>query len=153
MNTSVRLAAVAGCVLALSGAAVAQAAAPPNDTLDNAQAITSLPSTENGTTVGATLQPKEPPAPCSPQSIHSVWYTFTAPAGERVAVNLAAGGKLDAVMTLYRGHRSQEQLLQCQRTGASGMAAITFPAVKGGVYYVRVAARSGSEDGTFQIQF
>ncbi len=148
------VAALAGCSLALHGAGAFAAAPtpPPNDTLDNAQTITALPATLDGTTIGATLQHNEPPAPCSPQSIHSVWYTYTSPTAQRLALNLAAGGKLDAVLTVYRGERSQVSLLQCQQTGSRGVAATSFMAAANAVYYVRVAARSGSEDGTFQLE-
>ena len=62
--------------LSLLAAAPAAAAAPANDARTAPQAL-ALPTTVQGTTVEATLEPDEPPSACGRALKGSVWYAFT----------------------------------------------------------------------------
>ena len=72
----------------------AQAPAPANDALANAQPVHSLPAAINGTTVGASTEPGERESACDVPTTNSVWYSLRLPAAHRVALDLAAAGAL-----------------------------------------------------------
>jgi hypothetical protein len=131
------------------------APAPPNDELANAQAITSLPATVNGTTLGATLAPSEPTGGrCEAgTSTNSVWYSFhaSASAAQRIGVELAAQGNLDATVNVFRVVRSELSEVECEPTGEEGKASLTFHAEKNRLYDIRVAARAGSQLAGFTL--
>ncbi len=145
------LALLAAGPLSSAGAVEAVPPAPPNDNLAAAQVIHSLPTTVTGTTVGATVEMNEAPAGCGPFSTHSVWYSFRAGTPERIALDIAAAGSLDATLSVYHAVRSQLNLAACQQTDAEGHAALTFAASRNGLYYVRVAALEGSQENTFTL--
>ena len=75
--------------------------APANDERANAQPIHSLPASINGTTVGATIEPGERESACGVQTASSVWYSLRASSAQRIALDLAAGGELDATIDVY----------------------------------------------------
>ncbi len=148
-----------GCALALllllacAPAGLAQAAgAPANDAFGSAQEIHSLPATVSGTLVGATVETQEEGSGCAGTSEHTVWYAFRAPAAERVALNLAAGGALDAGVDVFHAIRSELQRLQCQRTDSEGHVALTFNASRNGLYYIRVASLPASQLSSFTLE-
>ncbi len=129
-------------------------APPPNDELANAQAITSLPATVNGTTVGATVVANEPTGRCAgTATTNSVWYSFraSASAAQRVGVELAAQGNLDAVVSVFRVVRSELTEVECEPTGEEGKASLTFRAAKSALYDIRVAAKAGSQLAGFAL--
>jgi hypothetical protein len=126
--------------------------APSNDERANAQAIHSLPATINGTTVGATLEAGEPESSCGVPTVNSVWYSLRAQSAERVALDLAAGGELDATVDVYHAVRSQLQSVGCQETEAHGKAALSFHASKNGLYLIRVAALENSQLASFTLE-
>ncbi len=140
------------------GAATSPSNAPPgtpppaNDTLADAQAIHSLPASINGTTVGATTEPGERESACNVPTTNSVWYTLRLPAAHRVALDLAAGGALDATIDVYHAVRSQLTSVGCQRTEAQGKASLSFLATKNGLYDIRVAALQGSQLASFTLE-
>ena len=117
------------------------APAPANDALANAQVVHSLPASLNGTTVGADhrsgrarirMRVRRRPTPSG---------TACAPrAPQRVALDLAAGGALDATVDVYHAVRSQLSSVGCQQTEAHGKASLSFNASKNGLYVIRVAA-------------
>jgi hypothetical protein len=148
------LAIVAAGVLAPSAVLPATAAetAPANDALAGAQAVRSLPATISGTVVGATVEAQEASSGCAGATEHSVWYSFRASAKERVAVDLAAAGALDATVDVYHARRSELEHVDCDRTDAHGRASLTFNASKNGLYEIRVAAIAASQLAGFTLE-
>jgi hypothetical protein len=134
-------------------AGATEAAPPANDDLTAAQVIHSLPSTLVGTTVGATLEPNEVESACATQAtVSSVWYSLRSSSAQRIAVRLAAAGRLDGVVDVYHAERSQLQRVACQQTDAHGQAALTFNASRNGVYEIRVAALKNSQLAGFTLE-
>ncbi|MGO9488375.1 MAG: hypothetical protein ACLQBB_05015 [Solirubrobacteraceae bacterium] len=146
------------CVTLLAGAlpasaAAAEAPAPPaNDNLSSAQVIHSLPATISGTVVGSTAEAHEELSTCAPASEHTVWYAFRAGAAERIALNLAAGGALDATIDVFHAVRSQLEAVGCERTDSHGNAALSFKASKNGLYEIRVSALPASQLAGFTLE-
>ncbi len=131
----------------------AQVPAPPNDTFADAQPIGSLPATINGTTVGATTEPGEHESTCRSATTDSVWYSLrVGNANKRVAIDLAAAGKLDATIDVYHAVRSQLTSVGCQETESDGKASFSFKASKNGLYNIRVAALQGSQLAPFVLE-
>jgi hypothetical protein len=126
--------------------------APANDERANAQAVHSLPATINGTTVGATLEAGEAESSCGEPTVSSVWYSVRAQSAERIALDLAAGGELDATLDVYHAVRSQLQSVVCQQTEAHGKASLSFKASKNGLYLIRVAALVNSQLANFTLE-
>jgi hypothetical protein len=126
---------------------------PANDEVANAQAIPSLPTTLNGTTVAATTVPGEASSACGGQTVNSVWYVLHASStsAQRIGIELAAAGKLDAAVDVYHAVRSALTPVACEQTEEEGKASLTFNAVKNGVYDIRVAALQGSQLAGFTI--
>jgi hypothetical protein len=140
------------CALAGPAAAAASTPAPPaNDEVTNAQPIGNLPATLSGTTVGASTTAEEPS--CDGATKNSVWYSLHASAStvQRIGVELAASGNLEAAVGVYRVVRSQLQQVECEATSEEGKASLTFDTQKGAVYDIRVAARSSSQLAGFAL--
>jgi hypothetical protein len=139
---------------ALPAAAETTPAPPPppaNDEVANAQAVPSLPATLNGTVVGATSVPSEAMSSCG-STVSSVWYTLhSGPSAQRIGVELAAQGKLDATVDVYRAVRSQLQEVTCEQSEEEGKASLTFRAAKNAVYEIRVAALADSQLAGFAL--
>jgi hypothetical protein len=126
--------------------------APANDSLANAQPIHSLPATINGTTVGASTEPGERESACGVSTTNSVWYSLRFPAAQRVAIDLAAAGALDATIDVYHAVRSQLVSVGCQQTDSEGKASFSFEASKNGLYDIRVAAVQSSQLAGFTLE-
>jgi hypothetical protein len=126
--------------------------APANDNRANAQVIHSLPATLEGTTVGATSEPEEASSSCGVPTGSSVWYSLRAGSVQRIAVDLAAAGALDATVDVYHAVRSQLRPVICQQTDSSGKAALTFKTSKNGLYEIRVAALQASQLAPFTLE-
>ncbi|MEA2190072.1 MAG: hypothetical protein QOI73_193 [Solirubrobacteraceae bacterium] len=144
-----RAVAAAATALVLLPAA-ASAAPPSNDDRASATALGSLPAQITGTTVEATRVTTDPYSACGnggPQ----VWYRFTAPADERVAVRVLADGNLDAVVDAYLSERSQTRSVACDPTDASGIGALDFKASKDKTYLIAVSQLPNSVAGTFTL--
>jgi hypothetical protein len=140
---------------ALSPAAVAagtQTPPPGNDEVANAQAIHGLPSSLEGTTVGATTVSSEETSSCASGTVASVWYSLHSGASaQRIAVELAAGGALDGTIDVYEAVRSQLQHVGCARTEEEGKASLSFKAKKNTLYEIRVAALANSQLAGFTL--
>ena len=141
------------CALASPAAAAPTStpAPPANDEVANAQPVGNLPATLSGTTVGASTTAEEPS--CGGATKSSVWYSLHASAStvQRIGVELAAAGNLEAVVGIYRVVRSQLQQVACEATGEEGKASLTFKAQKDAVYDIRVAALSSSQLAGFAL--
>jgi hypothetical protein len=158
LRAGLRLASILGAGLlgavAPSASALAAEAspAPANDNLAAAQPIHSLPATISGTLVGSTTEPNEEGPQCSGSSGHTVWYSLRAPAAERVALNLAAAGEMDAAVEVFHAVRSELQRVECQQTDSHGVASLTFKASKNGLYDIRVASQPASQLAGFTLE-
>ncbi len=149
----------AGLVLAVTATALGALAAtagaattPPNDNRADARQLGPLPQTVNGTTAGATVEPREPGS-CADNG-GSVWYSVTvgSSAPDRIGIKLAANGKLDAVLDVYRLERSRIASVRCEQTGErDGRAALAFTPEAGATYLIRVAQLADSASGTFSL--
>lgn len=124
--------------------------APPNDLQANAQVIHSLPATIEGTTVGATGEGG--PLGCSAPTGPSVWYSLRSASAQRIAVDLAASGALEAVVDVFHVVRSQLDSVECERTDVKGKASLAFNASKNGLYLIRVAALASSQLAPFTLE-
>ncbi|MGH2853648.1 MAG: hypothetical protein ACRDLF_05595 [Solirubrobacteraceae bacterium] len=136
---------------AAAGAVGEAPAAPANDEVANAQPIHSVPASIAGTTVGATTVTSEPGSGCVGQTVASVWYSVQTTGAERLAVELAAGGKLDGTIDVYKAVRSQLQPVACAQTEEEGKASLTFKAQKNTQYEIRVAALPDSQLASFTL--
>jgi hypothetical protein len=136
------------------GEASATPTPPANDEIANAQAIGGLPTTLNGTTVGATVVPGEPSTSCGGTSTtNSVWYSLhtSSTSAQRIGVELAAADSLDATVDVYRAVRSALQEVTCEETDEEGKASLTFKPAKNAVYDIRVAALASSQLAGFTL--
>jgi len=138
--------------LAATPAPVPAVPAPANDERANAQVIHSLPASINGTTVGATTEAGERESACNPPTTASVWYSLRASSAQRIALDLAAGGELDATIDVYHAVRSQLDSVGCQQTEGHGKASLSFKASKNGLYLIRVAALASSQLASFSLE-
>jgi len=126
---------------------------PPNDLQADAQVIHTLPSTIGGTTVGATADfGATGSSGCSASTGASVWYSLRSASAQRIAVNLAASGALEAVVDVFHVVRSQLNPVACDQTDVKGKAALSFNASQNGLYLIRVAALATSQLAPFTLE-
>jgi hypothetical protein len=139
-------------VLALlaATAGTAVAAAPPNDNRANATPL-GVPVKVSGTTAGATEEPRDPQPPCGPVKA-TVWYRLSVDSSGRVVLRFAAGGDLDAIVSVYRLARSRLFPLACDTTDERGRAALSFDAAPGKTYLIMVGREPSSDDGPFRFR-
>ncbi len=126
--------------------------APANDALSSAARIGALPSTISGTTVGAGTEAGEAESACGGPTMSSVWYSVRPSSSERIALDLSAAGVLDGTIDVYHALRSQLTSVACQATDSEGKASLSFSAARNGLYYIRVAARIGSQLAPFTLE-
>jgi hypothetical protein len=153
MTKAVRAAGLAiGVLLTISAIALAAAAPPPNDNRADATVLGPLPQTVNGTTVGATVEPSEPPSGCA-SAAGSVWYSVSVGASppSRIGIKFDANGDLDAVVDVFQRQRSQNVPIDCQESDKDGRAALAFEPTANSTYLIRVAQLSDSVAGTFSL--
>jgi hypothetical protein len=139
-------------VATAGGVASAATTAPANDARGDAQAIHSLPATIAGTTVGATSEANEPVPACAGGASASVWYSVRSSNAQRIAIDLAAAGALEATVDVYHVVRSQLNSVGCDRTDVKGKASLSFQASKNGLYLIGVAALPGSQLAPFTLE-
>ncbi len=126
--------------------------APANDTLAGAQAIHTLPASINGTTVGATTEAGERESTCGVPTGASVWYSLRLPSAQRIGLDLAAAGALDATIDVFHAVRSQLISVGCEQTESQGKASFSFRAAKNGLYEIKVAALANSQLAPFTLE-
>ena len=107
-------------VVALSFAGGA-ASAPPNDALADAEQITSVPATVDGTTKGAKLSKNEPVPSCAAVK-GIVWYAVTAPRRGAMVARLEADPTTMQWSSSGRIVRSKRYEAACAVTGKQGRA-------------------------------
>jgi hypothetical protein len=141
-----------GAITESSSSPPTRVPAPANDALANAQPVSSLPAAINGTTVGATVEAGERESACNVPTTNSVWYSLRLAHAQRVGLDLAAAGALDATVDVYHAVRSQLTSVGCQQTESQGKASFSFTASKNGLYDIRVAAIAGSQLAPFTLE-
>ena len=102
--------------------------------------------------MAATSETPEEGSGCAASTEHSVWYSLRAAGKERIALNLAAAGALDATIDVFHAVRSELQRVGCERTDSHGLASLSFAASKNGLYEIRVAALPGSQLAGFTLE-
>jgi len=136
--------------LALLAAPPAAAAAPANDARTAPQRLT-LPTTVQGTTVEATLEPDEPFSTCGRAIKGSVWYEFTATSSRSVLLAVDAAGDMDAAVDVFRRQRSQLTSVVCRLTNDRGEATVDIDVAQDATYLVRVAPLANSVADRFSL--
>ena len=110
--------------------------APLNDAFANRIPISGTSVTTNGANLGASKEPGEPAHAGDPGG-HSVWWTWTAPAGGRVTIS-ASGGFSKAV-AIYTGTELATLAPVASAAGSySGVASTSFDVVAGVAYQIAV---------------
>jgi ribosomal protein S27E len=138
------------CIAMLAVPAAAHAAPPPNDNRGDAQAISRVPATVDGTTVDSTHEDNEPGSACG-QADGSVWYRVTPAEKGRVILSMQANGALDAVVDVYRVTRSQLSEVSCELTDKNGQATLAIPTGGKATFLIRVSQLVGSASDTFRF--
>jgi hypothetical protein len=137
-------------VAVIVAAVPALADAPNNDDRADARPV-SVPATVEGTTRDATVQRNDPFLDCGSGTEGTVWYSFEPSMSQRVSIELAARGDLEATVAVFRRDRSQLEDVECDVTNRRGAAAVTFAAVKDERYLIVVGEDNGSESATFKL--
>lgn len=153
VRVSVRRMAALAAVLAvvMLGAVSGAASAPPNDSVADAEQITSLPATLQGTTKGAKLSEGEPVPSCATaQGI--VWYSVRAPHRGALVARLATDETLDAAVVVRHVVRTEQREITCARTDRRGRAVTAWYAYPEGSYLIGVARRAESAAGSFELR-
>lgn len=132
---------------------VSLTARPRNDDLARAQAITGGWGTIAATNVAATKQPGEPNHGAGDEGAggSSVWYSWTAPAAQKVAFATSASAPFTPLLAVYQGDALEDlAVLGRGAIGSAGVAPdrrVEFVAVEGQTYRITVDG-TRSLDGT-----
>lgn len=141
-----------GAVLALAAPSAALAAPPANDAFATPQAL-GLPASVPGTVEEATSEPTDPNLVGSRRS-ESVWYSFTAPQTQALAVDTCTA-EFDSVIGVFTGTAPGSLRRVAENDDACGQGSrVTFNAVAGQSYRILVASLSelqGDASGTFRL--
>ncbi len=105
---------------------------PANDRFADRLALSGLPATSSGTTVGATADPGEPAHHSFVQANRSVWWRWTAPENGCVVVDIS-DTSFAPVLAVYTGS-SLDSLVQL----SSGQRSARFDAQAGTTYQIAV---------------
>jgi probable HAF family extracellular repeat protein len=120
---------------------------PANDDFEAATVITALPFSDSLDTSSATTAPDDPN--CRGQG-PTVWYTFTAPATQRIDANTFGGaveGSYDTVLTVYRGRRGALEEIACNDDAGSVLSQVIFEATAGETYYFMIGSFGSGAGG------
>jgi hypothetical protein len=148
MGKAKRAAMVAVAVVVTAVPALADP--PTNDDRVDARPV-SVPSKVEGTTRDATVQGNDPGSSCGSGREGSVWYSFDPSESQRVSIDLAARGDLEATVEVFRRDRSQLASVDCDATNRRGRAAVTFAASKDERYLILVGESFDSESAGFTL--
>ena len=111
---------------------LAFAAAPTNDDIANATALTAFPFTDALSTAEATVEPNEP-ADCFPIT-HTVWYKFEAGSSHYIVTADTVGSDYPAQMAFYTGSPGSLQVRYCMPSNTI----FTFEASPGETWFVQI---------------
>ena len=106
----------------------------------------------NGTTVGASTVPSEATSTCGGATVNSVWYVLhtSSTSAQRIGIELAAAGKLDAAVDVYRAVRSQLTPVACEQTQKKA-SPHSLSGAENSVYEIRVAALASAQLAGFTL--
>jgi PKD domain-containing protein len=115
---------------------------PANDNFAQAVTLSTLPSTVDFDTSGATLQSGEPVSACgntSPPPFGTIWYTFTPVQNRTLSVNVI-NSNFSPFWAIYRG----SSLNQLTEVTCGTFDRISFQASAGQTYYIQVGGQFAS---------
>ncbi len=116
----------------------------PNDDFADATVIPSLPFTDSGSNVGATIEADEVLPSCGTESPQegSVWWTYTA--DEEGALTIDTGDSdFDLVLSLWTGSEHPLESLGCTDSDAGGVVDV----MSGDTYHIRISGYDGDDVG------
>ncbi len=127
---------------------VTEIPAPPNDLLEFATEISSLPFTTTQTTAGATVEVTEPAAYCNQSSLGSVWFSYTPTETGIYAVS-TAGSDFENNIVIRQSNGGANDPVTCMEartmsaeTGGEG-ARLAFYALAGQTYLIGISDKVG----------
>lgn len=120
---------------------VALAAAPENDEIAGAKAITSVPYSDAIDTTDATAS-SEDPDKCLGYSPNNVWYRHTAEQTRRLVAD-TFGSDYDTVLAVYEEAPANETRLACNDNWKGAQSRASFDVEAGQTYYFMVAGPGG----------
>jgi hypothetical protein len=131
-----------------SAQSVQALAAPANDDIDDAVAITRPPFTDNVNTTDATTAADDPVPSCAAGGRGpTVWYTITPTNSKRIEVN-TFGSDYDTDLVIYTGTRGDLTEIACvDDAGNTVQSKVVFDAVAGETYYIMVGAWNSGPGG------
>lgn len=140
----------AAALLLVPGLAVsAQAAAPGNDTVAGATAITALPTSLSEDTTGATTDALDAQLNgfCgAPATNASVWFSYTAPTDGGLVVDMSASSYTGGFMAT-EGDPANGNLVAC------GPTTVGFGTTAGQTYYIVAFSDTATNGGDLEVTF
>jgi hypothetical protein len=129
---------------------------PPNDNFANAQVITGISGTVNGTNAFATKEAGEPShSPDGNLGGKSVWYRWTAPGSGTATLN-TLGSNFDTLLAVYTGSSVNGLVAIVKNddvsTGVVTISSVQFPAVAGTTYQIAVDGFD-ADQGNISLNF
>ena len=116
---------------------VTMATPPPNDLIENATPITTLPFNATQSSIDTTASPGDPSSPCT-GTAPTVWYSYTATFDGLIGARIT-GGFFTGGLTIYQGAPGSLTQIGCGFPGGL----VSTPVVKDASYYVAVAPPRG----------
>lgn len=120
---------------------------PRNDEREAASSISTPPTTVQGTTVGATADPKDPPCTVDKPT---VWYRMTPVEKGTLVVHVRADSGTRASVCALRKMRSHLNGVGAETTDGRGNASLSFVGEAGSTYYI-VVSRPTAASGNFSL--
>lgn len=147
---SYRFVAVAMAFLVTCALPAAAHAAPANDNIADAIALTGAAGTVYGSTYGATSEPNED---CRWGCGASVWYSFTPSSSSSVNFNTCQGTNYDSTLSIYQGTAGSLSLIAANDDACSWLSSSVSVSVTSGTrYLIRVGGYYTSQ-GNFGMAY
>lgn len=122
--------------------------APPNDECQNAIEVGSLPATEFGTTIGATLDF----APCFSFGGSGVWYSVTGSGNVITASTCGLNTNFITLLSVYTGGCDSLVCETSDETFCGFGSIVSWDAAAGTEYLILVDGIDSFESGSFELQ-
>jgi hypothetical protein len=139
-------------LVALTIAAPALAAPPPNDNRADAQLLPTFPAVTHGTTVDATVERLDPQVSKCGRVDATVWYRIESAPDGTIVASVQASGALAPVVHIYRRNPSNIAEVACGTAKAGGKAVASVAAVRGAGYLILVGHKPGAPNGDFDLR-
>ena len=139
-------------LVALTIAAPALAAPPPNDNRADAQLLPTFPAVTHGTTVDATVERLDPQVSKCGRVDATVWYRIESAPDGTIVASVQASGALAPVVHIYRRNPSNIAEVACGTAKAGGKAVVSVAAVRGAGYLILVGHKPGAPNGDFDLR-